>query len=110
MCFPGGSDGKESTCNAGDLGSIPGSGRSPGEGNGNHSSILTRYIFPSVFRVCQLSLDFICLPVNLSIVCPGKDIYFHTDSFTNSLLLLHLDLSLRILSINSGYMSQLIGK
>ena len=33
--FPGGSDGKESTCNAGDRGSIPGSGRSPAEGNGN---------------------------------------------------------------------------
>ena len=32
--FPGGSDGKESTCNAGDLGSIPRLGRSPGEGNG----------------------------------------------------------------------------
>ena len=31
--FPGGSDGKESTCNAGDLGSIPGLGRSAGEGN-----------------------------------------------------------------------------
>ena len=28
------SDGKESACNVGDLGSIPGSGRSPGEGNG----------------------------------------------------------------------------
>ena len=37
--FPGGSDGKESACNVGDLGSIPGSGRSPGEGN-THSSIL----------------------------------------------------------------------
>ena len=33
--FPGGSDGKASACNAGDLGSIPESGRSPGEGNGN---------------------------------------------------------------------------
>ena len=33
--LPGGSDGKASACNAGDLGSIPGSGRSPGEGNGN---------------------------------------------------------------------------
>ena len=32
---PGGSDGKESTCDAGDLGSIPGSGRPPGEGHGN---------------------------------------------------------------------------
>ena len=33
--FPGGSDGKASACNAGFLGSIPGLGRSPGEGNGN---------------------------------------------------------------------------
>ena len=33
--FPGGSDSKGSTCNAGDPGSIPGLGRSPGEGNGN---------------------------------------------------------------------------
>ena len=33
MGFPGGSDSKESTCNAGDLGSIPGLGRCPGEGN-----------------------------------------------------------------------------
>ena len=32
--------GKESACNAGDLGSIPGSGRSPGEGNATHSNIL----------------------------------------------------------------------
>ena len=35
MGFPGGLDGKKSACNAGDLGSIPGSGRSPGEGVGN---------------------------------------------------------------------------
>ena len=33
--FPGGSDGKASVCNAGDMGSIPGSGRIPGEGNDN---------------------------------------------------------------------------
>ena len=33
--FPGGSDGEEFTCNAGDSDSIPGSGRSPGEGNSN---------------------------------------------------------------------------
>ena len=33
--FPDGSDSKESACNARDLGSIPGLGRSPGEGNGN---------------------------------------------------------------------------
>ena len=35
MSFPGSSDGKESACNAGDPGLIPGSGRSPGEGNCN---------------------------------------------------------------------------
>ena len=35
MGFPGASDSKESIYNAGDLGSVPGSGRSPGEGNGN---------------------------------------------------------------------------
>ena len=33
--FPGGSDGKESACNVGDLSLIPGSERYPGEGNGN---------------------------------------------------------------------------
>ena len=33
--FPGGSDSKESACNAGGPSSIPGSGRSPREGNGN---------------------------------------------------------------------------
>ena len=35
FAFPGGSVGKESACNAGDPGSIPGSGRSPGEGKGS---------------------------------------------------------------------------
>ena len=35
MSFPGGSEVKASACNVGDPGSIPGSGRSPGEGNGN---------------------------------------------------------------------------
>ena len=34
-CFPGGSDSKESVCNTGDLGLIPGLGRSPGGGHGN---------------------------------------------------------------------------
>ena len=38
--FPGGSDGKESTCNAVDLGSIPGLGRSAEEGTATHSGIL----------------------------------------------------------------------
>ena len=38
--FPGGSDGKESACNVGDLGSISGLGRTPGEGSPTHSSIM----------------------------------------------------------------------
>ena len=38
--FPGGSDSNESACNAGDLGSLPRLGRSPGEGKGSHSIIL----------------------------------------------------------------------
>ena len=40
MGFPGGSVSKNSTCNAGDPGSVPVLGRSPGEGNGNYSNIL----------------------------------------------------------------------
>ena len=35
MGFPGGSEVKAAACSVGDLGLIPGSGRSPGEGNGN---------------------------------------------------------------------------
>ena len=38
--FPGGSDSNESTCSVGDLGSIPGSERFPGEGMATHSSVL----------------------------------------------------------------------
>ena len=40
--FPDGSDGKVSACNVRDLGSIPGLGRSPGEGNGNSSILVWR--------------------------------------------------------------------
>ena len=40
MGLPGDSDGKESACITGDPGLIPGLGRSPGGGNGKHSSIL----------------------------------------------------------------------
>ena len=44
MGFPGGSFGKESTHNAGDLGSIPGLGRSPGGGHSNPLHILASRI------------------------------------------------------------------
>ena len=40
MGFSGGSDSKESACNAGDLGSVSGLGRSPGGENGNAFSVL----------------------------------------------------------------------
>ena len=46
--FPGGSDGRESACNAGDLSLIPGSGRSPGEGNGY--SVQYSYVENSTVR------------------------------------------------------------
>ena len=45
--FPGGSDGKESACNAGDPGSIPKLERSPGEGNG----------YPLQYSCLQNSMD-----------------------------------------------------
>ena len=45
MGFPDGLDGKESTCIAGELSSIPGSGRSPGEGNGYSIIYLSICIF-----------------------------------------------------------------
>ena len=45
--FPGGSDGKESACNAGNLSSISGSGRSPGERNGN----------PPLYSCLEKSMD-----------------------------------------------------
>ena len=45
--FPGGSEGEESACNAGDLGLIPESGRFPGEGNG----------FPLQYSCLENSMD-----------------------------------------------------
>ena len=46
--FPGGSAGKESACNVGDLGSIPGLGRSPGEGN---------WLYPLQYPGLENSMD-----------------------------------------------------
>ena len=49
MGFPGGSAGKESACNVGEVGLIPGLGRSPGEGNGyplQYSSLEKRLYSP----------------------------------------------------------------
>ena len=51
--FHGRSEGKEFACNAGDPDSIPGLGRSPGEGNATHSSILALKI-PWTEEPCEL--------------------------------------------------------
>ena len=68
--FPCGSAGKESTCNAGDLGSIPGLGRSPGEGKGHplqysglaNSMDHTVCGVPESDTTERLSLSLHCLP------------------------------------------------
>ena len=52
--FPGGSAGKESACNTGDLGSIPGLGRAPGEGK----------VYPLWYSGLENSLDYIIHGVN----------------------------------------------
>ena len=51
--FSSGSDGKESASNAGDLGLIPGLGRSPGEGNGNPTPVFLPGEFPMNTGVWQ---------------------------------------------------------
>ena len=48
--FPGGSDGKEYACNAGDPGLIPGSGRSPGDGIGYPLQYIGIYLVPQTVR------------------------------------------------------------
>ena len=56
MGFPSGSAGKESACNVGDLGLIPGLGRSPGEGNS----------YPPQYSGLENTMDYIVLVVTKS--------------------------------------------
>ena len=51
---PGGSDSKESTCNVGDLGSIPGLGRFPGGGHGNILQLFLPGEFHGLYSQCIL--------------------------------------------------------
>ena len=67
--FPGGSAGKESTCNAGDLGLIPGLGRSPGEGKG----------YPLQYSGLENSMDYIVHGVAKS-QTQLSDFHFHSIS------------------------------
>ena len=71
--FPGGSDGKASAYNAGDLGTIPGSGRSPGEGNGN-------------------PLQYSCLENSRDSGTERLHFHFHTNSAYKSHILIYLSL------------------
>ena len=71
--FPGNSTGKESACNAGDLGSIPGLGRSPGEGKG----------YPLQYSHLENSMDCIVHGVTKSWT-PLSGFHFHSH-FVNSL-------------------------
>ena len=64
--FPSGSDGKESACNEGDLGSIPGLGRSSGEGNG----------YPLQYSGLETSMDYIHSP------CGSQRVRHHWMTFT----------------------------
>ena len=68
--FPGGSDGKESTCSAEDLGSIPELGRSPGEGNG----------YPLQYSGLEKSMDCVVHRVKKNWT-QLSDFHFHFFSF-----------------------------
>ena len=71
--FSGGWDGKESASNAGDLGSIPGSGRSSGEGN----SIPLIFLFPFYFLYLVTMYQFL-MSMNLFLFC--TQIHLHWAS------------------------------
>ena len=84
MGFPGSLVGKESACSAGDLGSIPGLGRSPGEGNGNslqyyclESPIDRGAWWATVHGVTRVGHDLVTKPPQ----CPK---YFGRQFFTSS--------------------------
>ena len=80
MSFPGGSAGKESACNAGDLGSIPGLGRSPGERKGYPLQYpgLENSMDYTVHGVAQTGLsDFHFYLMNLFIFLTNGWIFFY---------------------------------
>ena len=66
MGFHGGSDGKESACNVGDLGLIPGLGRSPGEGKG----------YPFQYSGLENSMDYIVHGVTESDMTEQLSLHF----------------------------------
>ena len=79
MGFPDSSVGKESTCNAGDLGSIPGLGRSPGEGKG----------YPLQYSGLENSMDYIVHAVAKNWT---RLSYFHLLSDVSSIVHHHMNI------------------
>ena len=87
-CFPCGSAGKESAYNAGDLGLIPGLGRSPGEGKGDRPTpvfwpgefhgLYSLVQFSSVAQLCPT----LCDPMNHSM--PGLPVHHQLPELTQT--------------------------
>ena len=80
--FPGGSVGKESACNAGDPGSIPGLGRSPGDGNGKPTPVFCPEEFHGLYSpwVCKQSDMTERLSHSTSLL--GSNLYTHDQSWS----------------------------
>ena len=109
-CFRFASGGKGSTCNAGDLGSIPGFGRSPGEGNGyplqysgleNSMDCIVHGVAKSQTRLSPFHFHF-------AIYWTNNSLYYHC--FSNMALttsVTHL-FQLRICRVNEKLLSKLI--
>ena len=70
-------DRNESACNAGNPGSIPGSGRSPGEGNGNplQYSCLGNLMDIGTRSPCNPTLTYIYIPKKSENICPYKNVH-----------------------------------
>ena len=81
-----GSDGKESTCNAGDLGSVPGLGTFPGEGNGYP----LQYFFPGEFHGQRSLVDY--------------SPWDHKESDTTEQLTLFMSINIKYFSKLPGYL------
>ena len=88
MGFHSGSDGKESTCNAGDLGSVPGWGRSPWEGNGYQLQYSSGHKHQTLFHTVHGELNRLPLQLPSQLFLPR--ILTSTFNWDNLLILLFI--------------------
>ena len=79
MGFPGGSDGKESACTVGDSVSIPGSGRTPGRGNGSKNQLLVLLIFAMISFVSFAFISALSFKISFLLLTLG----FFISSFSS---------------------------